>query len=687
MLCFCSCLFLSKRAKQNAKLEARAARRAAKKAAGDSDDEEDDEDEEPEEDDEEALKKQPPQHALAIETQRLRTAIEGQMLSLQTIVYPEDHAVSTTRNALISALDHIVDAQETALRASNLFELVQQQLGPTAAASEFPGFVNSNVLTPQLNPFTSSEGAEAFAQSLALNSPDPPVDPNEKPSKGAKGGGGGAKKGKEVALPPATPLQLAFYHKVFYETLRSSFLDTIVDSVSLPTTSSLAAEVTASSSSDVDLVEKEAYLLQSAVWRSDDLRDKVVVYTYDLSVAIDSPGTGSGFDLLGAQIERLGAELARLLMEGAPRCLLLLGAATTGNAVVTETRALELEQALQRHWAGLVARFQRVMRARKESIDEAHVARRGLQVIRDIPSWTHLQEQILPNIMESTQSFAAGAAIPIVLLSDLQRPELVPSPPIYVSPNEAEDDEDDGDFNVVVSVGSEEYNTLHHHQFEAAYPHRMAVQLNNGNSSSSTKLTKVTRQSQTKAAASSITCFCDVAAALVDLQQRLAKHSSVWIEGSSLSCVQPQLSLYRAHDASYKKRWLSTGRNVKTSWMLPADSVLSSQSLRERLLWASLPRLLPHFVSLVQTVEDADSRPSSAAVVGRYLTRLFPDAAAAQRRPRSVFVLGGCMRVEKLRLLDALIPLVSLHFRSFFFCFLFLLLIHSYAPSLLFDAL
>lgn len=668
---------LLRRATKQAKLDAKLARRAAKKAAGDSDDEDDeDEDEEEDEDDDEMKRKQrKPQHLLAIEVQSLRDAIEGELVALQTtLTYSVDTVFALTKNALCDAIDDICDMQQRALQAANLMELVNHTLGPAAQNSGegFTGFVNPTVIAPLQNPFLSEEGTKAFEALVALTSPDPPVDPNAPPVKGkAKEAAG--KKGKEVAPPPATPLQVDFYHKVFYDALRNRLIDSIVHKVDIPppTVSLLTDE---DNTSPTEAAENDATkLAQAAVWRGEDVRNKVVFFTFDLAQRVDTSDeheatVGIGFDAVGRKIQTVAEEVSAMILEGQPACLLLLSSSCAPPESVWQQRATELGQRLQYQWAKSVLQYRKRMKRAKQTIESGHVSNKVLQVWNHVDSWAALMYELLPQVLRPPRA-PLSTTVPIFIVPDLTMPRLVPAVPPY----EWIEDEDD---DPAVAIGGDEYATQHYERYLAAYPMRLPVATNGaagaGAAASGQRRASWQRRASVKRQVNEPpSCFCDISAALVDLTQYVCAQfyednpqAVQWVDGTTQHVFQPQLPLHKIHDASYKKV-LPRDPVVLAQMKLARESVLCSRRVRESIVWSLLPRMvLPGWASIVSTTATDETEAVTAAAGGRsalteHVRHLFPSAIAEQRRPRTLFVLGGAMRAEKLRLLDELIALVS----------------------------
>lgn len=645
------------RAKTEQKLQAKLARKAAKKAAGDSDEEDEEEEEEEEDDDEELKRKQrKPQHYLAVEVQRLKDAIEGELLALQTtLTYSADTVYSFTREALCDAIDSICDAQEGALQAANLIELVNYTLGPASqSTNEFSGFVNSSVIAPMVNPFLSDEGRKAFDSLIVLTSPEPLVDPNAPPVKGKKEP---PKKGKEVAPLPATQLQVDYYHKIFYEQLRNRIIDSIIDKVDItPSATNFDSDATNENS----IVKN---VIQAGVWRDEDITNKVILYTFDLSQVVNRDANeasiGVGFDVVARKIAIVAEEVSKMILNGQPLCLLLLSSSCAApEESVSSTRAADLAQHLQFQWDKQVSLYRKQMKRAKQAIPSTHISNKSLQIVNFVNSFTSLMYELLPPVLQHPQE----DTIPIFIIPDLNASTLIPPAPVY----EMEDDDDN---DPVVAIGTDAYNALQYQQFLAAYPVRIPVTIpGSGPKSLIRQRSNLARRASfQRQSTDSPTCFCDVSAALVDLVQYICvqffqsnRQAVQWIDGTTQHLFQPQLPLFKVYDASYKK--IMPRDPVQLALMkLSAGSVLCSQRTREALIWSLLPRfLMPSWSYFLSTsVSEVSNNSSSSLFLKEHVRQMFLAAVAEQRRPRTVFVLGGIMRAEKLRLLDELIPLVS----------------------------
>ena len=95
---------------------------------------------------------------------------------------------------------------------------------------------------------------------------------------------------------------------------------------------------------------------------------------------------------------------------------------------------------------------------------------------------------------------------------------------------------------------------------------------------------------------------------------------------------------------------------VLRSIKCPGERFLSME-IREMLLWCGVVKYNP----LIQSIKSVEEPTDSQMLIKSHFNRLFPqfDIESTSQSPNMLYVAGGELKIEKFRLLDDMIDMVS----------------------------
>jgi hypothetical protein len=282
--------------------------------------------------------------------------------------------------------------------------------------------------------------------------------------------------------------------------------------------------------------------------------------------------------------------------------------------------------------------------------------------------------------------------IPIILVENLQYVGVIPEEPPFVH-YDSDDDE------VAIPVGKEESVKLQQQKWISMRPHRVNVEFSLNNPTIPNPTPVVSKGSNKKDISSTgkkqviQPVFADCVAAVEELYCMLLKRPSesqgknnrnqgedeegegmdeekneqneqigkveeskgnavIWIDHNPQSLFNHKSTFYRLSSFNKKPNLFTENRLV-------------SYSLRESLLWCSILQLQPQFSSIVADIRnnfnDFQFNLQNYSSLSEHFYRLFGKIieSSTSAVPASLFVLGGELRMDKFRVLDELLSLVS----------------------------
>jgi hypothetical protein len=280
--------------------------------------------------------------------------------------------------------------------------------------------------------------------------------------------------------------------------------------------------------------------------------------------------------------------------------------------------------------------------------------------------------------------------IPIILVENLQYDGVIPDEPPFIH-YDSDDDE------VAIPVGKEESVKLQQQKWISMRPHRVNVEFSLNNPTipspipvvSSQKGSKDTNGGKKQQVIQPV--FSDCVAAVEELYCMLMKRSSSSPETKNRRDNEDDQGMYEEKNEQNERKeetkhnaiiWIdhnpqSLFNEKSTFYQLSSlkfnkkadlftENRLVSHSIRESILWSSILQLLPQFSSIVadvrNNVKEFPFNLQNYSSLSEHCYRLFGKIiqSSATAVPASLFVLGGELRMDKFRVLDELLSLVSL---------------------------
>ena len=649
--------FIAKRNADEEKARLKAERLAKKRASGDSDDEEEEE-EEPEEEEKALFVKK---HALLVELNKLYGQIMSKLHQLTLHPLALGKVDKVVSNELCSTFDKITEFQEDALKQAGIFEAFNNFMSNAANGGNITGLIP---VAP--NPFESEENNIHWEKMLALTTPNSePVVPDKKAAKPAKN-----------APPPATatPQQIDYYHKILYENIRGGILDAldrVLDS-SMPgikqeveetfhTYTQIASSVSPPptsvdlNSTSTNLLLPDSYpsiLAKVGTYRKEDVEDGVVFYSIDADRIVNPPT--SAFDVRSISLSELGEEIISLFKHDAKMVTLLYESPYDHR----ESGPHSSLHSLQGH----VDSIRDVIQKKLDEYIVLDQKQRKKLKIKDIKQYKKVDVHFYSSFAElyyhvdhflrfGNQELGNGSGtniktkeeyfnsyLPIIILENLRCPNVYPSEPKF------EEVDSDDEFPSI-TIGKDEYKQRDRRKYVNRRPQRVAVSFNVVRTNPHNGSRSTVKQTQE--------VYCNPTAALQELFA-LAKNQNdkrVWIDGQLRSFHSRNHACYSLH-AHLEHR-------------------LVSHHAREALLWCAVLQSLVYFPQISQHRSELSLNPPSIATLlpgetsplpvhnfADYLSYFFPETTKNLTVPRSLVVLGGELRIDKLRVLDELITMV-----------------------------
>lgn len=673
-------VFIAQVQKQKEKERLKEERRAKRKADGDDDEEdEEDEEEEPEEEDEDA-KKRKPKHSLIIETNDLQYAVLSELHKLVSYDLPSQSIYEITKNAVSEAIDSIFAAQEEAFVEAGIAEIINNGGKVTSVESPYSSEIGKTQWETIMN--TTSASSE-------------PVDPKKKEKPPPKN------------APPPTTLtnqQCDFYHKLFYEKLRTRLMDSLATSIVQSTFPAIQQYVESTYyTADRNKQINAQTLTETATWRPEDVKNQFLLYSSPTKLLAPNPNVpypASAYPIYEQTKESIAKEFVQVLSNH-PRGIILTQEIV--NESLQEEKSLysfekqyeSLKQLIITHydkWIELDKKQRKKAKIKEEKLyptlhiiyfktmGEFYYYFNNLSQYGQYTSPTHNNAQI--SIVNYFSKF-----IPIFFLENLQYYDVIPVPPEY----QAVDSDDD---EVAISIGKEEHKQRIKQKWLNSRPHRVNCEIVLNNSTipklSPKEVTVNANKKFTQPVlADPIAAMEELYYLLVNTQKKLQSSEEerrsngegvLYVEDNPQALFNDFSSFYRISMKQYNK---------KVKVFQPVR--YTSHSLREGIVWCSLLQLLPQFPSLMKplllenlppTEENNGSSvadPVAPLGIANHISRIFPTvvqehaSSPTNRFLRSLFVLGGELRMDKFRVLDELLTLVSLFIfiTSFFYSFFF----------------
>lgn len=647
--------FIAQRNAAAEKARLKAERLAQRKANGDSDDEDEEEEEEPEEEEKPLYVKK---HDLLVALNGLYGEVISKLQQLGTHPLSFGKVEKVLTAELCNTFEKITDFQEDALKQAGIFEAFTTFLNNPANGGNITGLIP---VAP--NPFENEENSEYWAKMLALTTPNSePAVPDKKAAKPAKN-----------APPPATatPQQCDFYHKILYESIRNSILDAMdrVLDTSMP---GIKAEVSNTfhaysqiKTENPEGCEQEATsddyvttLSKVATYRRDDVEDAVVFYSMDAD-AIVNPKP-SAFDVRALTIHELAEEVLDFVKGNAKVLTLLYESPYEGidkSTYTLQSHVESIREAIQKQYDEyqVIDQKQRkklkIKEIRQYRQVDVHFYSSFAELYYHLDHLLRFGYQELGNGTSSSSSSKEDyfqQYFPVLVLENMRCANVYPMEPKF---EEVDSDDEFPSF----SIGKEEYKQRDRRKYVDRRPQRLPVSIN---------VTRFNPHSGTKAIVKQTQhVYCNATAALQELFALAANQGDkrVWIDGQVKSLYARNHACHSLHSHVSRR-------------------VLSHHA-RESLLWCAALQAMPQFPQLIQSRSEESLNPppqTTPLLPGQlpalpihnfadYLTYFFPDAAKQGMSPRSLVVLGGELRIDKLRVLDELITVVSLSLSLYFF--------------------
>lgn len=655
-------------------------RRAARRAAGDSDDEDSDgEEEEEEEDDEDKPEK--PLHPLVRSVVQLQEQLWSDLNLLMVHQPPYNAMEEIARSCLMDLLDTFLDIRDAALEKAEILEVVN---------------VNGGVLPTLPSPYTSEEGAAAWAHMLQTGAPE--VEEVGKGGKG-KGGKGGklkaAKKPPKKGVAPTTDIseeEAAQYYYHMTMGLKAGLLDAGVkmfDGVGSMLREHDAQHINAYTAAGLKLMEVSVLRPEDlhtagagsggaaeAASQSAAMQNKLCLINFDGDAFAQEPAPLSAFDKrLNMQLQAI-APILKLAEYNASAAVLLYESSDETNRLLPHVA--EVKTLVQKKWES----YQEANNRALKKLMQKPPAYKAIKFISfsSYAEFYHMCDFLQPGNMAAVQGLDGSSSFfaqnfLVVVLENVHYPGVIPVEPEYEEV--LSDDEE-----APVSVGLEESVEKMKAAWAAKRPHRVEVAVDCKDAELASKWKAAGMRPTKRSASANVNCYADAAAALAELVTRVSGgagggsgggDSLVWIEASPSKLFDAYSAFGTAHECVQK---------VKTMKLKQFPSRFVSQEIREAFLWASVLQLLPQATPLLDearnsaaATEDegaaearadvgesevaATTLKSTTSAAASHFAKVFPYSARVGEDPVSMAVIGGTLRAEKFSALDQLIGMVS----------------------------
>lgn len=656
------------RVAQEEKERIRQVKLETRRAATDEDDEDEEEEDEEEEDEEKgSAVKVIENHPLLQEMFEAEASAFGSLYILTSRVLPEQFVKESFKTLLADSLEGVNDARTKAISAANLDQVVA-----------------NNLPIRQLHsPFTSEAGQLSWELALSTTSAEPPEELDAKGK--VKGKSKPKAKGKKDSTPDdATPEQVNFFYRILHDEIRSMILDMaelVVEQV------------------DNHLFQKNMHELDSHVITSQKLFDVATLRTSDLvndelvhgrpvfinfdGAAFTAENVNSAFDVRKQAKLRATQPVLSSLKAGAKTLVLLYESDSKDNQMSVLSEFDLLQAIVQQQWEE--HKVENMKTRKKQKLPPLNYKDLNFFACKSAAELKYFYGNVLKCGKSDMDSFfpvdleAADAYfrrnIPIFLMENLNCDGVIAEEPEFEN---VESDDDEGP----IPIGIEEIHSKRLAKWNSKRPHKVKavvkIPLSDPTAGGSATLsvsgsvagtvTSRIRQQEEKIRFKTvdIEVYADTAAAIGEAFA-MDSVDALWVEANfgKVFCP-PQSSAFHNLGSSIGNRFVS-------------------DEIRELFMLAGVVQLLPvsqHFINeihaaneanqaaleahqaLLLTLTQGETIPASpekveAFPLAEFIGRLFPYSVQQLSAPNSSFVLGGQLNMDKFRVLDQLLDLVS----------------------------
>lgn len=623
-----------KLAEEKARLKAE--RAAKRKANGDSDEE--DEEEEEEADEEEDKNKIIHKHPLMITLNQLFSQIAGKLYKLTLQPLPAEKIHEITAKELVTVFDGITDLQNEALQAAGILDIFNNYMNANNGNS-------TGLLTPLPNPFESEDNAKVWETMLALTSPvSEPAVADKK----------GAKPPAKNAPPPttATPQQIDFYHKELYNNIRNSILDAVDRVVDVANgaireeSAQLYHPATAISHEAVSGTSQGEALAQVATWRAEDIQDRVVVYSFDGDSVSNStsdlsihPVSAFAKNTQSRVLQHLASQVVSMVEDGVKMTIFVYESTSQNKAQASiahlfeKSNSTSIPSVINKTFDEFIVKDTKSRRKQKIKTPK-HYKKVDTLFYKSFAEMYYYVDFILrrgnPAVSANKEDYFANY-VPVVFLENLRFDQVVPSEPSY------EELDSDDEFPSI-SIGKDDYKQRARSKFITHRPHRVPVNVSVNVDGVNTVVADSSASTKHK-----VNVYCDRTAAVQELFSLCSNlgDQTLWIEGQDKSFYHSNHALYSLHEH-----------------VIPR---VVSHPVREALLWTSVVQTLPHASALIESAAaNGEEAPNTSQQLAQHLSYFFQTTVETKSAPKSLMIVGGELRLDKFRVLDELVTLVSI---------------------------
>ncbi|RYH22342.1 hypothetical protein EON65_19405 [archaeon] len=339
----------------------------------------------------------------------------------------------------------------------------------------------------------------------------------------------------------------------------------------------------------------------AAVAREEDLQNKAVCINFDGDLLLSA--SVSAFGVKDSHINRTADELVSVLASR-PAIVVVLyesSAQTMPGSILAELGGLSAS--LNKKWEEYIAGDKK--KDKKLKLPLKHYKQAD---IRMKCSFAELYHDIDSVWLRGDSDKYLHDMIPVFILENIRYPGVFPIEPEYV----LEDSDDD---DAPVPAGKDEVLAYKRSQWEKKRPFRLEIPVTEGKGKMTTR-----------------GCYCESPAALKELLSTIRAHEVdlAWVHGNGRSLFDP-LSTFNQHYVDLEGR-----------------QVLSVHA-REAVGWNAVLRNLQN--------------SSQPAHLSGHTVSMFPQLAAkSHSKPSSLAILGGVFRLDKLRVMDELMGMVSVDY-------------------------